>query len=98
LFHHELQGNRPTAFCSLDGPTAQAIFGEPSTARLERIFSELGFTPDQRAYLFLDEVQGFSRIDLYNRLSIYLWSLLILLRNVGWLFGCMLFKITGQNP
>jgi hypothetical protein len=68
LFHRELQGSWPTAFYSLDDPTAQAIFGEPSTARLERIFSELGFAPGQRAYLFLDEVQGFSRIDLLLKL------------------------------
>jgi len=68
LFHRELQGDQPTAFYSLDDPTAQAIFGEPSTARLERIFSELGFTPAQRSYLFLDEVQGFPRIDLLLKL------------------------------
>jgi hypothetical protein len=35
---------------------------------LERIFSELGFASGQRAYLFLDEVQGFSRIDLLLKL------------------------------
>ncbi|MCJ7723413.1 MAG: AAA family ATPase, partial [Anaerolineales bacterium] len=63
LFQRELQENQPTAFYSLDDPTAQAIFGEPSTARLERIFSELGFARDQRSYLLLDEVQGFPRID-----------------------------------
>ncbi len=68
LFHEELQGNHPTALYSLDDPTAQEIFGEPSTARLERIFSELGFTSSQRSYLFLDEVQGFARIDLLLKL------------------------------
>jgi predicted AAA+ superfamily ATPase len=68
LFHKELQGNHPTAFYSLDDPTAQAIFGEPATARLERIFSELGFAPGRQAYLFLDEVQGFPRIDLLLKL------------------------------
>ncbi len=68
LFHRELQGNHPTAFYSLDDPTAQAVFGEPSTARLERIFTELGFAPGQRSYLFLDEIQGFERIDLLLKL------------------------------
>jgi len=68
LFHRELQGNQPTAFYALDDPTAEAIFGDPSTARLERIFSELGFVPGQRAYLFLDEIQGFQRIDLLLKL------------------------------
>ncbi len=68
LFHRELQGNHPTAMYALDDPTAQAIFGEPSTARLERIFSELGFAPGQQAYLLLDEVQGFPRIDLLLKL------------------------------
>jgi len=68
LFHRELQGNHPTAIYSLDDPTAQAIFGEPSSARLERIFSELGFAPGQRSYLFLDEVQGFPQIDLLLKL------------------------------
>jgi len=69
LFQRELQENQPTAFYSLDDPTAQAIFGEPSTARLERIFSELGFARDQRSYLLLDEVQGFPRIDLLLKLT-----------------------------
>lgn len=68
LFHRELQGNQPTAFYALDDPTAEVIFGDPSTARLERIFSELGFVPGQRAYLFLDEIQGFQRIDLLLKL------------------------------
>src|SRR5271157_1110336 len=68
LFNKELQKNHPTVFYSLDDPTAQDIFGEPSTARLERIFSELGFASDQRAYLLLDEVQGFPRIDLLLKL------------------------------
>jgi predicted AAA+ superfamily ATPase len=68
LFNKELQKDHPTAFYSLDDPTAQEIFGEPSTARLERIFSELGFAADQRAYLLLDEVQGFPRIDLLLKL------------------------------
>jgi predicted AAA+ superfamily ATPase len=68
LFYHELQEKHPAAIYSLDDPTAQSIFGEPSTARLERIFSELGFAPGQRAYLFLDEVQGFPRIDLLLKL------------------------------
>ena len=68
LFYHELQEKHPTAFYSLDDPTAQAIFVEPSTARLERIFSELGFASGQQSYLFLDEVQGFPRIDLLLKL------------------------------
>jgi predicted AAA+ superfamily ATPase len=69
LFYRErLQKNDPTAFYSLDDPTAQAIFGDPSTARLERIFSELGFNSQRRSYLFLDEVQGFPRIDLLLKL------------------------------
>jgi uncharacterized protein len=68
LFHKELQGSHPAAFYSLDDPTAQEIFGEPSTARLERIFSELGFEVGGQAYLFLDEVQGFPRIDLLLKL------------------------------
>lgn len=58
----------PTAIYSLDDPTAQAIFGEPSTARLARIFSEFGFVSDHRSYLFLDEVQYFPRIDLLLKL------------------------------
>jgi predicted AAA+ superfamily ATPase len=69
LLHHEcLQANQPAAIYSLDDPTSQAIFGEPSTARLERIFTELGFTPQQRSYLFLDEIQGLPRIDLLLKL------------------------------
>jgi predicted AAA+ superfamily ATPase len=68
LFHRELQGNQPTALYSLDDPTAQAIFSQPSTARLERIFSELGFVTGQRSYLFLDEVQGFPQIDFLLKL------------------------------
>lgn len=59
----------PAASYSLDDPTAQQIFAEPSTARLQRIFTELGFDPDRRAYLFLDEVQGFPRIDLLLKLA-----------------------------
>jgi len=63
-FHDErLVQNESTAMYSLDDPTAQAIFGDPSTARLERIFSELGFSPGQRSYLFLDEVQVLPQID-----------------------------------
>jgi hypothetical protein len=63
-----LRENHPSAFYSLDDPTAQAIFGEPSTARLGRIFTELGFTPGRRSYLFLDEIQGFPRVDLLLKL------------------------------
>jgi predicted AAA+ superfamily ATPase len=66
--YSELQPHHPTTFYTLDDPTAQAIFSEPSTARLTRIFSELGFDPNQRAYLFLDEVQSFPRIDLLLKL------------------------------
>jgi len=67
--HSELvQQNEPAALYSLDDPTAQAIFGEPSTTRLERIFSELGFDPQRRSYLFLDEVQDYPRIDLLLKL------------------------------
>ncbi|GAB4580273.1 MAG: ATP-binding protein [Anaerolineales bacterium] len=54
----------PAVFYTLDDPTAQAIFVDPSTARLTRIFSELGFLPNLRSFLFLDEVQGFPKIDL----------------------------------
>ena len=69
MLHRErLQENDPTALYSLDDPTAQAIFGDPSTARLGRIFSELGFDPQRRSYLFLDEVQGLPRIDLLLKL------------------------------
>lgn len=69
MLHSELmQQNEPSALYSLDDPTAQAIFNEPSTTRLERIFSELGFDPQRRSYLFLDEVQGFPRIDLMLKL------------------------------
>jgi predicted AAA+ superfamily ATPase len=68
LYRERLQENDPAAFYSLDDPTAQAIFSEPSTARLERIFSELGFNPQHRSFLFLDEVQGFPRIDLLLKL------------------------------
>jgi len=69
MLHRErLQENDPTALYSLDDPTAQAIFGDPSTARLGRIFSELGFDPQRRSYLFLDEVQGLPQIDLLLKL------------------------------
>lgn len=69
MLHRErLQANDPTAIYSLDDPTAQAVFGDPSTARLGRIFSELGFDPQRRGYLFLDEVQGFPHIDLLLKL------------------------------
>lgn len=69
MLHQErLEHNEPSAMYALDDPTAQAIFGDPSTARLERIFSELGFDPGQRSYLFLDEVQGMPHIDLLLKL------------------------------
>jgi hypothetical protein len=44
LYQDHLAQNEPTALYSLDDPTAQAIFEDPSTARLERIFSELGLS------------------------------------------------------
>ena len=45
LFFHELQKNHPAAFYSLDDPTTQSIFGEPSTARLEsRGLPSFGFS------------------------------------------------------
>lgn len=59
----------PAASYSLDDPTAQGIFGEPSTARLQRIFAELGFDPARRSYLFLDEVQGFPHVDILLKLA-----------------------------
>ena len=62
------QKGDPTALYSLDDPTAQAIFGDPSSARLERIFAELGFDPKRRNILFLDEIQGFLHIDLLLKL------------------------------
>jgi predicted AAA+ superfamily ATPase len=62
------QQNSPAAIYTLDDPTAQAIFNEPSTSRLQRIFSELGFNPKRRNYLLLDEVQGFPHIDLLLKL------------------------------
>ncbi|HSQ16316.1 MAG TPA: ATP-binding protein [Anaerolineales bacterium] len=68
LYRQSQEKNEPTALYSLDDPTAQAVFGDPSTARLERIFAELGFTPSQHNTLFLDEVQGFPRIDLLLKL------------------------------
>ncbi len=67
-FHHLLASEHPTASYSLDDPTAQAIFTPPSTARLARIFSEIGFHTEQRNFLLLDEVQGFPRIDLLLKL------------------------------
>ena len=63
-----LTGEAPAASYSLDDPTAQRNFGERSTARLQRIFAELGFDPTQRAYLFLDEVQGFPYVDILLKL------------------------------
>lgn len=70
LLHGERQADQdPCAIYSLDDPTAQALFGEPSTARLERIFSELGFLPSGRSYLFLDEVQAMPRIHLLLKLT-----------------------------
>lgn len=68
LYGELVQQNEACALYTLDDPTAQAIFGEPSTSRLERIFSELGFDPQRRSYLFLDEVQGFPGIDLMLKL------------------------------
>ncbi len=69
MLHRErLQENEPTAIYSLDDPTAQAIFGDPSTARLGRVLSELGFDPQRRNYLFLDEIQGLPHIDLLLKL------------------------------
>ena len=69
MLHDELdQEHAATAIYSLDDPSAQAIFGEPSTDRLGRIFSELGFDPQHRSYLLLDEVQGFQKIDLLLKL------------------------------
>jgi predicted AAA+ superfamily ATPase len=69
---HQIQARicaqQPSALYSLDDPTAQAIFAEPSTARLTRIFSELGFTPEKRSILLLDEIQGFERVDLLLKL------------------------------
>lgn len=69
MIQDDLQAeNAPIAFYSLDDPSAQAIFAEPSTERLVRIFSELGFNPNRRNYLLLDEVQGFQKIDLLLKL------------------------------
>ena len=65
----QLAKEAPAAAYSLDDPTAQGIFGEPSTARLQRVFAELGFDPDRRAYLFLDEVQGFPKVDVLLKLT-----------------------------
>lgn len=66
--HMQIQTSHLATFYTLDDPTAQAIFGEPSTARLERIFAELGFAADRRSFLFLDEIQGFPKIDLLLKL------------------------------
>ncbi len=68
LHEDRAQLKEPSALYSLDDPTAQAIFSEPSTARLERVFSELGFDHNSRSYLFLDEIQGFPRIDVLLKL------------------------------
>lgn len=69
MFYQEcLDLDEPAVLYSLDDPTAQAIFGDPSTARLERIFSELGFEPGRRSTLFLDEIQGLPHIDLILKL------------------------------
>lgn len=69
--HDDLnQQNSPSAIYTLDDLTAQAIFNEPSTSRLQRIFSELGFNPNRRNYLLLDEVQGFPQIDLLLKLIV----------------------------
>jgi len=68
ILYQDLRKDNPSAIYSLDDPTAYEIFKEPSTARLERIFIELGFTPERRSYLFLDEIQGFPRIDLLLKL------------------------------
>jgi len=68
LYGEHLQTNEPAAIYSLDDPTAQAIFGDPSSARLSRIFAELGFNPQRRSYLFLDEVQGLPKTDLLLKL------------------------------
>jgi len=65
----QLASQAPAASYSLDDPTAQGIFGEPSTARLQRIFAELGFDPARRAYLFLDEVQSFPLVDILLKLA-----------------------------
>jgi hypothetical protein len=69
---HQIQARlhpqQPCALYSLDDPTAQAIFAEPSTARLTRVFNELGFTPEKRSILLLDEIQGFERVDLLLKL------------------------------
>jgi predicted AAA+ superfamily ATPase len=67
--HRQLSATAPAASYSLDDPTAQAVFGEPSTARLGRIFSELGFDSVRRCYLFLDEVQGFPNVDILLKLA-----------------------------
>ncbi|MBN2149577.1 MAG: ATP-binding protein [Anaerolineales bacterium] len=68
LYQERLDQKETAKMYSLDDPTAQAIFGHPSTARLERIFSELGFRPGQRNYLFMDEVQGLPQVDLLFKL------------------------------
>ena len=41
---------------------------EAGTARLEQIFLELGFKPEGRSFLFLDEIQAFPGIDLLLKL------------------------------
>lgn len=64
----QVGADNPASFYSLDDPSAQAVFGEPSTARLSRVFAELGFSDTPRSYLFLDEIQGFPRIDLLLKL------------------------------
>jgi len=69
MVHDDLcQKNAPVAFYTLDDPGAQAIFAEPSIDRLERIFSELGFSPKRRNYLLLDEIQGFQKVNLLLKL------------------------------
>lgn len=59
----ELPPETRSIFYSLDDPSAVSIFQDFSSVKLNRIFIELGMSPDTKNYLFLDEIQGFTRID-----------------------------------
>ncbi len=66
----ELKDTAATSFFSLDDPGAQDVFKNFTVAKLDMIFSGIGFDQRQKNYLFLDEILFFDRIDLLLKLIV----------------------------
>ena len=57
-----------TAYFSMDDPSAEAIFTDFSGEKLKTIFKSLGFSNEQKNYLFIDEAVSFKNVDLLLKL------------------------------